>query len=194
MQRAVAGIGVTVVFKLLVSLCLALYCGMVIWGDGPARTARASTAPADTPAASAKLESGIRILPAPKQAVRIGPQMTRVAARPDVPKPKAVTPEEELAALVMATLARPTETGRAAPPANHTRRWITAGTANVRAEPNKRSALAGKIGRGGEVWVMWAEPNGWVRLRAADGTVTGFVHKSLLTDKAPKVIVFAAAD
>lgn len=188
MQRAVAGFGVRVVFKLLVSLCLALYCGMVVWGDGPARRA---VVPAVVASAAPRAESGIRVLPAPERPVRIGPQVAKAAPR-DVPAGPHRSANERLAALVMAALNRTTAT--VAPPANTLRRWIAANTANVRAAPTKRSALSGKIGRGGEVWVLWAEPNGWVRLRAADGTVAGFVHKSLLTDAPPSETRMAAAD
>lgn len=184
MQRAVAGIGVTVVFKLMVSLCLALYCSMAIWGDGPPRMTdralRLEGAAAPAPAAS-----GIRVLPAPPRPVRIGPQLATATKRgaKGVPDGFAAVVASGLpAARVVDTL-----------PANVARRWVTANS-NVRSGPNKRSALAGKIGTGGEVWVLWAEPNGWVKLRSAKGDVTGFVHKSLLTDKAPKATLIAVAD
>nr|WP_241741500.1 SH3 domain-containing protein [Gemmobacter straminiformis] len=180
---------------MLVSLCLALYCGMVIWGDGPARK---TSAVAPVVMAAQGRESGIRVLPAPKRPVRIGPQVTEAAGHGGaVPAaknlPARVTANERLAALVLATLDRHKTAMAPAEPANLARRWVTANTANVRSGPNKRSALAGKIGRGGEVWVLWSEPNGWVRLRAADGTVAGFVHKSLLTDAPPAETRLATA-
>ncbi len=192
-----------VVWKLLVSLCLAIYCGMVIWGNGPTRLERGAERPLTVAAAKVAATSGVRVLPVPKRPVRIGPQAVRRSA-PEVaaaaaPAPTAPTAQSddaagrELAALVMAALDRPTAT-MAGQPANTQRRWITANTANVRAGPNKRSKLAGKIGRGGEVFVLWAEPNGWVKLRAADGKVAGYVHKSLLTDTPPKATLIAASD
>lgn len=73
----------------------------------------------------------------------------------------------------------------AALPANVKLGWIAASTANVRAAPSKRSALAGKIASGGSVHILWVEPNGWVRIKTVAGDVSGFVHKSLLTDVAP---------
>lgn len=143
---------------------------MVIYGDGPPRTA--SFAVEQTSAAPAA--SGIRVLPAPRQAVQPAPDQVALVSytAPVAALPKA-PPLADAAALSDAA------------PANVALRWITASTANVRAQPNKRSALAGKVGLGEAVYLMWAEPNGWMRIRSASGEVTGFVHKSLLTDQAP---------
>lgn len=189
-----------VVWKLLVSLCLAIYCGMVVWGNGPARLERGAERPLTLAVAKGATTSGVRVLPAPKRPVRIGPQAVRrsapgvaAAAAPVLTAQPDDEAGRELAALVMAALEQPTAT-MVEQPANTQRRWITANTANVRAGPNKRSKLAGKIGRGGEVFVLWAEPNGWVKLRAADGKVAGYVHKSLLTDTPPKATLIAASD
>lgn len=148
-------------------LCLSLYSAMSVYGNGPPRTARyAEAMPATAPASS-----GIRVLPAPPRIVKAQPAETVTLVAFD-PRPAPV-------AAPAAAEATP------ALPANVQLRWVTASTANVRAQPNKRSDLAGKVGLGEAVYLMWAEPNGWVRIRSTDGAVTGFVHKSLLTDEAP---------
>lgn len=142
---------------------------MSVYGNGPPRTARyAEAAPATAPATS-----GIRVLPAPPRVVKAqsAETLSLVAFDPrPAPAPVAAAAAAETAPAV---------------PANVQLRWITASTANVRAQPNKRSGLTGKVGLGEAVHMMWAEPNGWVRIRSTDGAVTGFVHKSLLTDEAP---------
>ncbi|AWB47407.1 hypothetical protein HYN69_01795 [Gemmobacter aquarius] len=163
-------------FRLLVLLCASLYSSMVIFGDGPARTARFAVEQAsDAPAIS-----GIRVLPAPKPVVRAtAPQEVSLAAYTPT-APSQATPDTLTDTLTDSALSADANL-----PANVQLRWITAGTANVRSEPNKRSALAGKVGLGEAVYLMWAEPNGWMRVRSATGDVTGFVHKSLLTDQAP---------
>lgn len=155
-------------FRLLVLLCLSLFSVMSIFGDGPPRTARYAMAAQAMPV----LTSGIRVLPAP-------PRVVKAATLPK-PAPAGVP-----MAVVPVLAALQTAPQPDALPANVQLRWITARTANVRAEPSKRSALAGKIGLGGAVHVLWAEPNGWMRVRSATGDVSGFVHKSLLTDTAP---------
>ncbi len=178
MQRGYECFGVRVVFRLLVLLCLSLFSVMSVFGNGPPRTARYAMAAQ----ATSVLQSGIRVLPAPERVVKVDA----------APKPAATIPVVPVLALAqgndrpLLVEDRPQVEDLAdALPANLQLRWITARTANVRAEPNKRSALAGKIGLGGAVHVMWAEPNGWVRVRSAAGDVSGFVHKSLLTETAP---------
>lgn len=142
---------------------------MSIYGNGPSRVDLYTRV---EPSGSTT-ESGIRVLPAP-------PRIIRAASAPLV----RMRQKDATITLARAQTIVPAEP-EATLPANVQLRWISAGTANVRAAPNKRSALAGKIGRGGAVHVMWTEPNGWVRIRAAAGEVTGFVHKSLLTADAP---------
>lgn len=161
--------------RLLVLLCLSIYSTLVIFGNGPPRTARYAEVPASTAPAS----SGIRVLPAPTYQTVAHPAPAKAAPPTRVVLASYTAP---VAAMPAAAVAG---NQPAALDANLHLRWITATTANIRTRPTKRSALSGKIGLGEAVHVMWAEPNGWIRIRAANGAVTGFVHKSLLTDAAP---------
>lgn len=166
--------------RLLVLLCLSIYSTLVIFGNGPPRTARY----AEVPASTAPTSSGIRVLPAPIRQTSTNLTPTRPAPAKAAPPPRVVLASytAPVAAMPAAAVAG---NEPAALDANLHLRWITATTANIRTRPTKRSALSGKIGLGEAVHVMWAEPNGWIRIRAANGAVTGFVHKSLLTDAAP---------
>lgn len=155
-------------------LCVSLYCTMSVFGNGPPRVARYAEATPSTAPAS----SGIRVLPAPPRVVLAQPAQRQAAETLSLAAFTASPAPDRFAAPQAETSAPP-------PPANLQLRWVTAGTANVRAQPNKRSDLAGKVGLGEAVYMMWAEPNGWVRIRSTDGAVTGFVHKSLLTDEEP---------
>lgn len=142
---------------------------MCIYGNGPSRSGLyARPEPSERPSTG-----GIRVISAPERVIR-------AAAAPLVRNPQ----KEATVMLARAALPASPEAASALP-TNVELRWISAGTANVRAAPNKRSALAGKIGMDGAVHVMWTEPNGWVRIRTATGEVEGFVHKSLLTTNAP---------
>lgn len=154
---------------------------MVIYGDGPPRTARFVVEQASvTPATN-----GIRVLPAPKKVDR-SPAPDKVSLVSYTPPLAALPKAPALADAPAASDAAVSDAAVSdAAPANVALRWITADTANVRTQPNKRSALAGKVGLGEAVHLLWAEPNGWMRIHSADGAVTGFVHKSLLTDQAP---------
>lgn len=196
MQRLFECWGLRVVFRLLVLLCLSIYCAMVIWGNGPDRMARYARADA----APAPMTSGIRVLPAPEKVVVAAPPpaeaepvATVVPVAMEAPAPE---PEPGLALAEADGAEIALGSAGETLPANVQLGWIGEKNANVRAGPNKRSALAGKIGAGGAVHVMWTEPNGWVRLRSADGTVEGFVHKSLITDVAPPTapVTLATAD
>lgn len=157
-------------------MCASLYSVMVIFGDGPPRTASyAALSESLGPS-----QSGIRVLPAPPRVVAAAaPEELSLAAYTPTALSDALPDTFPDAALADA------EIPAAEIPANVQLRWITAGTANVRSQPNKRSALAGKVVLGEVVYLMWAEPNGWMRIRSANGDVTGFVHQSLLTDQAP---------
>lgn len=149
---------------------------MVIFGDGPPRTANHAPLTADL----GPSQNGIRVLPAAPRVVRAeaADQVSLAAFAPTAPS--QATPDTLTDTLTDSALSADADL-----PANVQLRWITAGTANVRSQPNKRSALAGKVGHGEAVYLMWTEPNGWMRVRSATGDVTGFVHKSLLTDQAP---------
>ncbi len=189
-------------------LCLSLYCAMSIWGNGPLRTERlARSAPqVETPV----FESSLKVMPAPQAAAPPPAADVAAAQAPDrTPEPEAFSFAAYMAADDAPALARDTTATTTEPaaapvaaadpadlPENLQMRWINVGTANVRSAPNKRSALAGKVALGEAVYVMWAEPNGWMRIRSPDGLVTGFVHESLLSEQAPRsdAVNLATAD
>lgn len=179
--------GVRVVWRLLVGLCVALFAVMSIYGDGPTRTDGAVAAQSARSGADVTVQtSGLRVMPLPpSQTVSVStkaapatttlaPVVAQVAAQPVSETASANDLRHAGAGATAASL-----------PTNVQLRWISADNANVRSGPSKRSELAGKITAGAAVHVMWSEPNGWVRVRAAAGDVSGFVHQSLLTDIAP---------
>ena len=177
----------------MVLLCLSLYCAMSVWGNGPSRTERYARSSVSGPATD-----GIVVLPAPAQPIAAQPipaRIVRAAAKAvpqridGVPVPAGGSATDgavgDRGAVPATKLAAGPATEPDSLPANVKLGWIAASTANVRSGPNKRSSLAGKIASGGAVHILWAEPNGWVRIKAVEGGASGFVHKSLLTGIAP---------
>ena len=77
-----------------------------------------------------------------------------------------------------------TETGL---PATATLRWVAVESANVRAQPGRYGAIAGRVERNDVVQVLWMEDNGWARIRMEGDGVDGFVFGDLLTDVEPSL-------
>jgi hypothetical protein len=166
------------VFKLLLALTAFLYAAFVFLGEdrGQIRNGLVPVATVEPAQDVPDAARPVLIIAAESPAPPTPRQPIRVLPRPDTVPLPVVARREAAAPEPMPE--------RAAEPMNL--RWITANTANVRANASRNSALTGKAGRGQEVLVLWQEPNGWVRIRVEGDGLDGFVHQSLLSESPPR--------
>lgn len=180
--------------RLLILFGIAFYSVMIVFGedqgqlraglrDAPMATVApaapvvvADTAEATEPAAAPTVavpEQALRILPLPQE--------------PADTQPTLITATAELAEeALLQTASIPTEAEAENDlPANVTLRWVTVESANVRAQPSRNGAIAGRVERNDVVQVLWMEDNGWARIRVEGDGADGFVFGDLLTDIEP---------
>lgn len=192
--------------RLLILFGITFYGVMIVFGEDRGqlraglRDAPMATGPAAAPvvvADSAEAQPAAPLVAVPDQAQRILPMpQDNVATQPS-PMPTAVELAEQ-ALLQTASIpieiatetvtetvtGTATETGL---PATATLRWVAVDSANVRAQPGRYGAIAGRVERNDVVQVLWMEDNGWARIRMEGDGVDGFVFGDLLTDVEPSL-------
>jgi hypothetical protein len=192
--------------RLLILFGITFYGVMIVFGEDQGqlraglRDAPMATAPAAAPvvvADSAEAQPAAPVVAVPDQAQRILPMPQDNAATQPSPMPTAVELAEQA---LLQTASIPieiatdtvtetvtdtaTETGL---PATATLRWVAVESANVRAQPGRYGAIAGRVERNDVVQVLWMEDNGWARIRMEGDGADGFVFGDLLTDVEPSL-------
>lgn len=193
-------IGYINMLRLLLLFGISFYIVLIVFGedqgqlraglrDAPALPASAAPSPAPSPAptelAAAPAEAEVTPADAPAvpdQALRV--LSTAELSTPDVPT-FAVLSENAAAEFDLQTASIPLDLPEDPAAANISLRWVAVDSANVRAQPGRDGAIAGRIARGEAVEVLWVEPSGWARIRVQGDGVDGFVFGDLLTDIDP---------
>lgn len=184
--------------RLLILFGIAFYGVMIVFGEDQGqlraglRDAPMATGPAAAPvvvADSAEAQPAAPAVAVPDQAQRILPMPQDNAATQPSPMPTAVELAEQ-APLQTASIPIEIETDTATEtglPATATLRWVAVESANVRAQPGRYGAIAGRVERNDVVQVLWMEDNGWARIRMEGDGADGFVFGDLLTDVEPSL-------
>ncbi len=193
--------------RLLILFGITFYGVMIVFGEDRGqlraglRDAPMATGPAAAPvvvvADSAEAQPAAPVVAVPDQAQRILPMPQDNAATQPSPMPTAVELAEQ-ALLQTASIPIEIETDTVTEtvtdtatatdlPANVTLRWVAVESANVRAQPGRYGAIAGRVERNDVVQVLWMEDNGWARIRMEGDGVDGFVFGDLLTDVEPSL-------
>lgn len=188
--------------RLLILFGIAFYGVMIVFGEDQGqlraglRDAPMATGPAAAPvvvADSAEAQPAAPSVAVPDQAQRILPMPQDNAATQPSPMPTAVELAEQA---LLQTASIPieieidtaTETVTATDlPATAALRWVAVESANVRAQPGRYGAIAGRVERNDVVQVLWMEDNGWARIRMEGDGADGFVFGDLLTDVEPSL-------
>ena len=192
--------------RLLILFGITFYGVMIVFGEDRGqlraglRDAPMATVPPAPPvvlADSAEAQPAAPSVAVPDQAQRILPLPQDSADAQPSPMPSAVELAEQA---LLQTASIPieiatetvTETVTEAQtetdlPATATLRWVAVDSANVRAQPGRDGAIAGRIERNDVVQVLWMEDNGWARIRMEGDGVDGFVFGDLLTDVEPSL-------
>jgi hypothetical protein len=188
--------------RLLILFGITFYGVMIVFGEDQGqlraglRDAPMATGPAAAPvvvADSAEAQPAAPLVAVPDQAQRILPMPQDNAATQPSPMPTAVELAQKA---LLQTASIPieietetvTETVTATDmPANVTLRWVAVDSANVRAQPGRYGAIAGRVERNDVVQVLWMEDNGWARIRVEGDGADGFVFGDLLTDVEPSL-------
>lgn len=192
--------------RLLILFGITFYGVMIVFGEDQGqlraglRDAPMATGPAAAPvvvADSAEAQPAAPSVAVPDQAQRILPMPQDNAATQPSPMPTAVELAEqallqtasipieiETETVTEAVTGTVTETDL---PATATLRWVAVESANVRAQPGRYGAIAGRVERNDVVQVLWMEDNGWARIRMEGDGADGFVFGDLLTDVEPSL-------
>ena len=192
--------------RLLILFGITFYGVMIVFGEDQGqlraglRDAPMATGPAAAPvvvADSAEAQPAAPLVAVPDQAQRILPMPQDNAATQPSPMPTAVELaqkallqtasipiEIETETVTEAVTGTVTETDL---PATATLRWVAVESANVRAQPGRYGAIAGRVERNDVVQVLWMEDNGWARIRMEGDGADGFVFGDLLTDVEPSL-------
>jgi uncharacterized protein YgiM (DUF1202 family) len=192
--------------RLLILFGITFYGVMIVFGEDQGqlraglRDAPMATGPAAAPvvvADSAEAQPAAPSVAVPDQAQRILPMPQDNAATQPSPMPTAVELAEqallqtasipiEIATDTVTETVTETVTGTDLP-ATATLRWVAVESANVRAQPGRYGAIAGRVERNDVVQVLWMEDNGWARIRMEGDGADGFVFGDLLTDVEPSL-------
>jgi uncharacterized protein YgiM (DUF1202 family) len=187
--------------RLLILFGITFYGVMIVFGEDRGqlraglRDAPMATVPPAAPvvladSAEAAAPPSVAV---PDQAQRILPLPQDSADAQNSPMPSAVELAEQAllqTASIPIEIATETVTGTVTGtdlPATATLRWVAVDSANVRAQPGRDGAIAGRIERDDVVQVLWMEDNGWARIRMEGDGVDGFVFGDLLTDVEPSL-------
>ena len=188
--------------RLLILFGITFYGVMIVFGEDQGqlraglRDAPMATAPAAAPvvvADSAEAPPAAPSVAVPDQAQRILPMPQDNAATQPSPMPTAVELAEQAllqTASIPIEIATDTVTETVTGtdlPATATLRWVAVESANVRAQPGRYGAIAGRVERNDVVQVLWMEDNGWARIRMEGDGADGFVFGDLLTDVEPSL-------
>ena len=179
-------------FKLTVTLAVALYAGFVIWGDPTDSVAEADTAlaPATVSTRSAEPASPVilREADAPGGAVVARPAVTDLvvpeaaviaAAAPD-PAGSYVTPRP-IGEPVLVSLRAAAAPDAGAPDAGASDRMVVTGSrVNMREGPSTRNAVVDSLTRGTVVERIGVAESGWIELRDVATGRTGFMSPRFL--------------
>lgn len=192
--------------RLLILFGITFYGVMIVFGEDQGqlraglRDAPMATGPAAAPvvvADSAEAQPAAPAVAVPDQAQRILPMPQDNAATQPSPMPTAVELAQK-ALLQTASIPIEIETDTVTEtvtdtatgtdlPATATLRWVAVESANVRAQPGRYGAIAGRVERNDVVQVLWMEDNGWARIRMEGDGADGFVFGDLLTDVEPSL-------
>jgi NADPH-dependent ferric siderophore reductase len=188
--------------RLLILFGITFYGVMIVFGEDQGqlraglRDAPMATDPAAAPvvvADSAEAPPAAPVVAVPDQAQRILPMPQDNAATQPSPMPTAVELAEQAllqTASIPIEIATETVTETVTGtdlPATATLRWVAVESANVRAQPGRYGAIAGRVERNDVVQVLWMEDNGWARIRMEGDGADGFVFGDLLTDVEPSL-------
>lgn len=183
--------------RLLILFGIAFYSVMIVFGEDQGqlraglRDAPMAPVPPTAPVvladtadtAEAAAQPAAPAVAVPDQALRILP----LPQQPADAQPTLITATAELAEeALLQTASIPTEAEDNIP-ANVTLRWVAVESANVRAQPGRNGAIAGRVERNDVVQVLWMEDNGWARIRVEGDGADGFVFGDLLTDVEPSL-------
>ena len=194
--------------RLLILFGIAFYIVMIVFGEDRGqlraglRDAPMATVPPAPPvvlADSAEAQPAAPSVAVPDQAQHILPLPQDSADAQNSPMPSAVELAEqallqtasipiEIATEAVTETVTEAVTGTVTGtdlPATATLRWVAVDSANVRAQPGRDGAIAGRIERNDVVQVLWMEDNGWARIRMEGDGADGFVFGDLLTDVEP---------
>lgn len=109
---------------------------------------------------------------APVVHVAFAPSATLVS-----PKPASVPAPTEQVEVITASTAAAEQEG--------TIMFVSGRSVNVRGGPSTRNPVVGKLSQGDAVLVVWAEDNGWARIRVEGDGIDGYMAMDFLTEKDP---------
>ena len=93
------------------------------------------------------------------------------------PKPAIQPAVEQPAELIEASAAATEQEG--------TMMFVSGRSVNVRGGPSTRNPVVGKLSQGDAVLVVWAEDNGWARIRVEGDGIDGYMSMDFLTEADP---------
>ncbi|WP_435257826.1 SH3 domain-containing protein [Thioclava sp. FR2] len=124
-----------------------------------------------------------------------------VASKASTSPSTPVTPVVEVAFANSATLVSPKpavqpaivpqahaeliEASTAATDKEGTLMFVSGRSVNVRGGPSTRTPVVGKLSKGDAVLVVWAEDNGWARIRVEGDGIDGYMSLDFLTEADP---------
>lgn len=99
------------------------------------------------------------------------------SAKPALVTPQPVSAEPAPAEVIVASASSANAEGQLM--------YVSGRSVNVRGGPSTRNPVVGKLVRGDAVMMVWAEDNGWARIRIEGDGIDGYMSMDFLTDTPP---------